>query len=27
MNFSHMSVHIDSKDTLETQFMIFNCMF
>jgi len=27
MNFSHAGVHTDPKDSLETQFMIFNCMF
>jgi len=27
MNFAHLGVHIDLKDSLETQIMIFNCMF
>jgi len=27
MNFAHAEVHIDPKDSLKTQIMIFNCMF
>jgi len=27
MNFAHVGVHTDPKDSLKTQFMIFNWMF
>jgi len=27
MIFIHTSVHTDTNDSLETQFIIFNCMF